>query len=587
MPKTIINKIIKRSIIATLIFNQGLALAAVNGPRIPSSARPETASRALSATPQAMPETTTQAATSPTSAPANSPLGSEAHKIKFKLTKIILLDNHVYSSTELSGLYADKINQKISVAQLQGIVQSITNYYRNHGYVLTRAILPPQKVTKAGVVKIKVIEGYVDHVAVVGKPLKAKYLLQHYGDHVIASKPLQINDLERYMLLANEIPGVQSKAVLEPSKNTSGAASLDFVTETKPLSGYVSYDNYGTLYIGPREMAAGFEADSILRSGDSTQLNIATTTKPDELKFVQLLHNTPLGTQGLRLIVSGNDAKTQPGLTLQPLKIKGTANTYFGMLQYPLLRTRSKSLTLDASLNWIDSTVLFTSAQATLYADHLRTLRAGANFTNVDGWSGANSLSAHIETGIPSMGGTSVGQGNNRNVQTSRAGASNHFVRIEGDISRQQQFGLWPISIYGIIKGQYAFEPLLSSMQFGFGGVQSGLGRGYDSAEIIGDKGVAGSLEIRSSYFIDKWLPGSSIYAFYDAGIIWNDQAALGQSSSENAMSVGVGARFTFTKHLMGNFLLAKPLTKLVSAYQAAGRNAKAPRVFFGVTATV
>jgi len=53
----------------------------------------------------------------------------------------------------------------ITVAELQQIVQDITNYYRNNGYILSRAVLPPQHVAN-GVVYVQVIEGYIDHVKV-------------------------------------------------------------------------------------------------------------------------------------------------------------------------------------------------------------------------------------------------------------------------------------------------------------------------------------------------------------------------------------------------------------------------------------
>jgi hemolysin activation/secretion protein len=464
----------KLNALIALLLSNGLVYA-VTPQQLPSTVLPELNSNTLSTMPTANPRAETPAVKTQ-APPSNSPLGAEAQKIKFKLTKIVLVDNTVFSADDLLPLYKDKLNKTISVAQLQEIVQSITSYYRNNGYILTRAILPPQKVTKAGIVKVQVIEGFIDHVNVVGTPKGAKKILEGYGAHIVMSKPLQLKVLEHYMLLGNELPGVQTKAVLEASKDKVGATDLNLVTQTKMFSGYFSYDNYGTLYIGPREVAAGAEMDSVFRSGDSTQLNFATATKPDQLKFLQLLHNTPLGTTGTRLIFSGNEAKTMPGLNLDSLLIDGTANTYYAMLQYPYIRSTSKNVTFDGSLNWIDSKVVFTTAQSTLYVDHLRTLRLGGSMNTADSWLGSNSFSAHLETGLPVFGSTSISQGNNPIVQTSRAGASNNFTRIEGELSRQQQLGQSRFSLYGIIKGQYAFQPLLASMQFGFGGVQQALG---------------------------------------------------------------------------------------------------------------
>src|SRR6185295_8120418 len=55
-------------------------------------------------------------------------LGAEAEKIKFKLNGIILEGNHVYTTQQLLPLYKDKLGKVITIAELQNIVQSITNF---------------------------------------------------------------------------------------------------------------------------------------------------------------------------------------------------------------------------------------------------------------------------------------------------------------------------------------------------------------------------------------------------------------------------------------------------------------------------
>src|SRR5579863_2029630 len=148
---------------------------------------------------------------------AKVPYNAEAAKIHFKLTKIILTGNTVYTTEQLSELYKDKLNKKMSVLDFQKIVQSITNYYRNNGYILSRAIIPPQHV-KNGVIQVQVIEGFIDTVNIQGNARGSTHILKKYGNHISASRPLQLSVLEHYLRLANEIPGVQVKGVLEASK---------------------------------------------------------------------------------------------------------------------------------------------------------------------------------------------------------------------------------------------------------------------------------------------------------------------------------------------------------------------------------
>jgi hemolysin activation/secretion protein len=120
------------------------------------------------------------------------PLSPDAEKIKFKLVKIVLEGNHVYSEKDLLPLYKNSLNKEISVLDLQNLVQDISNYYRNNGYILSRALLPPQNITN-GVVKVKIIEGYIHKVHVIGSPKGAKSLIQAYGDQISAVRPTQVN----------------------------------------------------------------------------------------------------------------------------------------------------------------------------------------------------------------------------------------------------------------------------------------------------------------------------------------------------------------------------------------------------------
>jgi len=67
------------------------------------------------------------------------------------------------------------------------------------------------------------------------------------------------------------------------------------------------------------------------------------------------------------------------------------------------------------------------------------------------------------------------------------------------------------------MQAQYALEPLLATEQFAYGGAQQALGRAYDPAEIIGDRGMAGSLELRMNLSPEKrFWQAMQLYVFYD-----------------------------------------------------------------------
>ncbi len=507
-------------------------------------------------------------------------LGPEAEKIKFTFKKMVFEGNHVYSDAQLLPLYKSKLNTNISITELQTIVQDITNFYRNNGYILSRAVLPPQHVN-AGVIRVRVIEGYVDKIKIVGNARGAERILLAYGEKISSSRPIQLNVMERYLRLANEIPGVQVKAVLEPSKTETGASDLSLAVEEKIINASLSYDNYGTLYIGPLQLTATTSLNSIFRSGDSTRLTYLAATHGKELHYLDLAYQTPLGSNGLQGIVGGNQSLTTPGLTLRPLQTQGIANTYYASLQYPLIRSRSADLTLDGGFTYLDSKTTLFNRELLLYNDHIRPIRLGAIYNFADRFNGTNFSSVHLEQGLKILGASS----DPTSFTTSRFGADGIFTKVNGQIGHVQPFLNNRLSFYTLAQIQYSFNPLLSSEQFGFGGSQ--VGRGYDPAEILGDRGAAGTLELRLNTFPNGFILQSvQFYTYYDAGVIWNIKNVPNTKKKQSATSTGFGARFAFSKLISGNVMYTQVLTKSIASEAIVGRG-RTPKIYFSLVASV
>lgn len=557
-----------------LIFLAGRSWSA--GEVLPGSVLPEQVSKALSAEQPTQAQTLPAIVTPPKPEPA--PGGEEAKKIKFVLNGIILDGNKVYSDAELSKLYQAKLHKTISVSELFEIVQSITNYYRNNGYIISRAILPPQHV-KGGVVRIQIIEGFIGKVDVTGDPKGAKCLVLAFGKKIKECPPLFLSRMEKYLLLANEIPSTSTKAVLSPSKKTTGAADLSLNTANQFTTGYVSYDNYGTRYIGPQQLTANAGLNSAFTSGDAAQITVTKTPKGGELTYYDANYNAALTDEGTRILTGATRAHTHPLFVLRQAQIDGVNVNYYSTIQFPMIRTRESSLTLQASFNYLDSNV--TSFSQQLYTDHIRPFGFGVTYNFADKYYGSNLIYADIRQGLPILGYTS--NTNPQTALTSRPGGRGDFTKIDVQGSRLQAIR-GPVSLYMAFRGQWAFNPLLASEQFTFGGSQ--LGRGYDVAEIIGDKGAAGTLELRYDWFVGRILQSLQLYIFYDVGEIWNFKNIGGTPRKVSGASTGLGTRFFFTKYVSGNLMWTQTLTKEVQAEQLIG-DGRRPRVFFSIVASL
>ena len=66
--------------------------------------------------------------------------------------------------------------------------------------------------------------------------------------------------------------------------------------------------------------------------------------------------------------------------------------------------------------------------------------------------------------------------------------------------------------------------------------------------------------ELRYGNQIFDWL-GAQLYGFYDAGIVWNDNAAPGAGDA-TLNSAGAGLRFNLPHQLFLSYEAAKPLTR-------------------------
>src|SRR6266536_5509604 len=106
--------------------------------------------------------------------------------------------------------------------------------------------------------------------------------------------------------------------------------------------------------------------------------------------------------------------------------------------------------------------------------------------------------------------------------------------------------------------GQAASGPLFLLQQFYLGG--AAFGRGYGSAEISGDNGMAGSLELRFDQKLGfQYLTGYQLYGFVDSGVAWNDGYRL--SDGLSLTSAGGGVRFFLADGLQADIGAAAPLT--------------------------
>jgi hemolysin activation/secretion protein len=124
--------------------------------------------------------------------------------------------------------------------------------------------------------------------------------------------------------------------------------------------------------------------------------------------------------------------------------------------------------------------------------------------------------------------------------------------------------------------GQWATGPLFLSQQFYLGGIA--FGRGYGSAEISGDNGLAATLELRFDQKLNlRYLSGYQLYGFVDSGTAWNTGYGIGDGLS--LTSAGGGVRLFLGDDLQADIGVAVPLS-----YRAPDNIGRHARLLFSLS---
>ena len=509
---------------------------------------------------------------------------ANADKVRFVLGGVTIDGATALPAAGFAGLYADRVGQTVTLTELYQWADAITKAYREAGYVLSRAVVPAQKIS-GGAVRIVVIEGFIDQVKVQGDTSPA---LVAYGERLKASRPLKADDLERYLLLANELAGVSVRSVLEPSATVAGASDLTLVAVEKPFDATVELDNRGTRYVGPWQGYTSVGFNDVLGLNERTAFRYATTSDPRELSYLELSESAPLDDDGTSALVTLNRTRAAPGYTLADL---GTHTTGEGILlgvKHEFIRQRSEDLTLGLSFDYRDGTTLLKNTAPTNTPssdDKIRALRLTGTYDVADLWEGQNQFNVELSHGLPILDASRFATQFRPN-NASRPYGDPEFTKLVVGASRTTPLGD-DFALLTALQGQTSFgSALLSGEQFGLGG--AAFGRGYDPSEVTGDEGIAGKLELQ--YTPDLALGDvryTQFYAFYDVGEAVTEhvrQDGSGQTTGSLA-SAGIGTRVALFENYTGNLELAKPLTRGLAADKGHG-DAKSWHVFFGLTAS-
>ncbi|MBC7957242.1 MAG: ShlB/FhaC/HecB family hemolysin secretion/activation protein [Cytophagales bacterium] len=482
-----------------------------------------------------------------------------AQDVRFLLGEVQVSGNTVLSTQALSAAWSPLVGKPITLAEAFGIAAAISARYRQAGFILSQAIIPPQDIRTVGVgvLRIQVIEGFVDKISFTGI---APDKLAAYMAPVQRERPLRLATLERSLLLVGELAGVTAQANIRASA-TPNASDLEIVASQKRTEFSLSAHNRSTPAQGSVRYEASAEVQGVIGSFDRHSLRWVTSANK-QLNLLSYSADLPLGSNGLKLQLGASASRSEPETELAFSNIDTRSNNYSLGLAYPLLRSRQSNLSVRGGLNGYNNSADVAGSRAS--EDHIRALRIGLTGDYADAIGGISLLDLEWSKGLSGLGASKPGDpGVDSNPQ---------FNKLSAYAARLQSLsGNWSALL--AFTAQQSNDRLPTAEQLGLGG--DTFLRAFDPSEVIGEKGSAGKLELR--YDLGGARIASTLYVYGDAGSVKRRQTD-GSYTSTSLSSAGVGVRVSGPYRTRGYLEVAKPGRKDVTS--EGNRNA---RVFAGL----
>ena len=509
----------------------------------------------------AAPETERPAVPAVPAVPAQPPPIEEK---AFLLKGIEIVGSTVYARSRFVPFYEGLLARQVTLADIEAVAGKITDLYEEDGYVLTQAAVPAQDLS-LGVVRIRVVEGFIRDVLIEGQVEGSESLLRVYAHKITADRPTRLSTLERYVLLIEDLPGVSVRPLLEPVDEEAGAYKLILELSHDAVQGFAQVDNRGSRSVGPLQLWAGATFNSVFGLYETSRVRFVTTPQTKELLFFDFAHTEVVSGEGTTLTISGSYSQSEPGFDLKSRDIHSAGTRFEVQGAHPVIRSRLLDVYVTGRFTFRDSET--TERGARDFDDTLRVVRVGTTVSFDDAAEGRNWVSAEISQGLDILGASS-----SDSPSLSNPGASPEFTKVTLDFSRYQK--VWNnMAVLLTATGQKSSGTVLSAEEIGLGGER--FGRAYDPSEVTGKDGAAGRIELQyDGSLADSLLSQYQFYGYYDIGAVWADVPA----GLRSLASAGLGVRGQFQSGLFAYVELAQPLTRTVAAEMAGGNN---PRFFF------
>jgi hemolysin activation/secretion protein len=169
------------------------------------------------------------------------------------------------------------------------------------------------------------------------------------GAAVSDPEGLNIRQLERGLLLLNDLPGIQGSGVVVPGKEPGTAGLTIEVREGPLIEGWLGFDNFGSRSTGTARGIASARLNNPSGRGDLAELNLIKSSGTESATASYLL---PVGVTGLRARLAASGLQYRVEDSVSVTDAEGGSVWLSAGLSYPWLRTQAASTYLTGTMDF-------------------------------------------------------------------------------------------------------------------------------------------------------------------------------------------------------------------------------------------
>ena len=464
------------------------------------------------------------------------PVKDQTPQPRFDVLEYQVEGNSVLSDIAIENAVRAFLGYDRGIADVEKAREALEKAYQNAGYLTVLVDIPEQDV-KGGIVRLVVIEASVQRLRVTGSRYYSLGRIKAQAQSLEPGTVPYFPDVQKELSGLNRYPDRKVTPVLKPGR-TPGTVQVDLKVEDKfPLHGNVELNDRYSGDTSRTRLGTMLRYDNLWQREHSAGLQVQVSPKDtSQVKVFSGSYTVPMGT-GL-LVASAIRSNSNTVAGVGGTEVFGRGNIY-GLRRVLVLgstETQSQSLTLSASYKQFKESVSVGGNAG--FSTPIRYLPLGISYsgavTGKDGtWQGGTGL-------VVALRGLASDQAQ---FADKRFRAQSNFSFLTFDLSRSENLP-WGMSFFGKLEGQVSDQPLISNEQFVAGGVDSV--RGYLEATSVGDKGLRGTLELRSQRFTREswgWFGGLRVHAFAEGAGLWLNSPLPAQQSRFGLLSAGLGLR--------------------------------------------